>query len=116
MAYDDNNVFAKILRGQIPSKKVYEDDHALAFHDIHPAKPVHVLVIPERHVDSMAGVEGLTAEERSDMLAFIAAVAREHGLEPTGYRVTTNHGPDALQSVHHLHWHVMGGTRLSDSM
>jgi histidine triad (HIT) family protein len=73
-------------------------------------------VIPERHVDSMAGVEGLTPEERADMLVFISAVAREHGLEPTGYRVTTNHGPDALQSVHHLHWHVMGGTRLSDSM
>ena len=64
----------------------------------------------------MAGVGGLTPDERADMLAFIAEVGRDEGLEATGYRVTTNHGPDALQSVHHLHWHVMGGTRLSDSM
>jgi histidine triad (HIT) family protein len=88
----------------------------VAFRDIAPKAPVHVLVIPERHVDSMAGVGGLTPDERADMLAFIAEVGRDEGLEATGYRVTTNHGPDALQSVHHLHWHVMGGTRLSDSM
>jgi histidine triad (HIT) family protein len=109
-------LFCRIVAGEVPAKVVRRENGMVAFHDIAPKAPVHVLVIPERHVDSMAGVEGLTPEERADMLVFISAVAREHGLEPTGYRVITNHGPDALQSVHHLHWHVMGGTRLSDSM
>jgi histidine triad (HIT) family protein len=112
----DDCLFCRIVEGEVPAKVVRRENGMVAFHDIAPKAPVHVLVIPERHVDSLAGVEGLTPEERADMLAFIAAVAREHGLEPTGYRVTTNHGSDALQSVHHLHWHVMGGTRLSDSM
>jgi histidine triad (HIT) family protein len=109
-------LFCRIVAGEVPAKVVRRENGMVAFHDIAPKAPVHVLVIPERHVDSMAGVEGLTPEERADMLVFISAVAREHGLEPTGSRVTTNQGPDALQSVHHLHWHVMGGTRLSDSM
>ena len=112
----DDCLFCRIVTGDVPADVVRRGNGMLAFRDIAPKAPVHVLVIPERHVDSMAGVEGLTPEERADMLVFISAVAREHGLEPTGYRVTTNHGPDALQSVHHLHWHVMGGTRLSDSM
>ncbi len=112
----DDCLFCRIVECEVPAKVVRRENGMVAFHDIAPKAPVHVLVIPERHVDSLAGVEGLTPEERADMLAFIAAVAREHGLEPTGYRVTTNHGSDALQSVHHLHWHVMGGTRLSDSM
>lgn len=112
----DECLFCRIASGDVPATVVSRGSGMIAFQDIAPKAPVHVLVIPERHVDSMAGVEGLTPGERSDMLAFIAAVARDQGLEPGGYRVTTNHGPDALQSVHHLHWHVMGGTRLSDSM
>ena len=112
----DDCLFCRIASGEVPATVVRRGTGMLAFEDIAPKAPVHVLVIPERHVDSMAGVEGLTRDERADMLAFIAEVAREQGLEPTGYRVTANHGPDALQSVHHLHWHVMGGTRLSDSM
>ncbi|MBL6633954.1 MAG: HIT domain-containing protein [Thermoleophilia bacterium] len=112
----DDCLFCGIVAGDVPAKVVRRENGMVAFHDIAPKAPVHVLVIPERHVDSLAGVEGLTPGERADMLAFTAAVAREHGLEPTGYRVTTNHGADGLQSVHHLHWHVMGGTRLSDTM
>ena len=112
----DDCLFCKIVAGEIPAEVVRRGNGMLAFNDIAPKTPVHVLVIPERHVDSLAGVEGLSPQERSDMLAFIAAVAREHDLEGTGYRVTTNHGEDGRQSVHHLHWHVMGGTRLSDSM
>jgi histidine triad (HIT) family protein len=112
----DDCLFCRIVTGDVPADVVRRGNGMLAFRDIAPKAPVHVLVVPERHVDSMAGVEGLTPDERADMLAFIAAVARDEGLEATGYRVTTNHGPDALQSVHHLHWHVMGGTRLSDSM
>lgn len=109
-------LFCRIVTGDVPAEVVRRGDGMVAFRDIAPKAPVHVLVIPERHVNSMAGVEGLTPGERADMLAFIADVARDQGLEGTGYRVTTNHGDDALQSVHHLHWHVMGGTRLSDSM
>lgn len=112
----DDCLFCRIVTGDVPADVVRRGNGMLAFRDIAPKAPVHVLVIPERHVDSMAGVGGLTPDERSDMLAFIAEVAQAEGLEATGYRVTTNHGPDALQSVHHLHWHVMGGTRLSDSM
>ncbi len=109
-------LFCRIVAGEVPADVVCRGRGMVAFHDIAPKAPVHVLVVPERHVDSMAGVEGLTPGERSDMLAVIAAVARDQGLEPTGYRVVANHGADALQSVFHLHWHVMGGTRLSDSM
>ena len=112
----DDCLFCRIVTGDVPADVVRRGKGMVAFRDIAPKAPVHVLVIPERHVDSMAGVGGLTPDERADMLAFIAEVARDEGLEATGYRVTTNHGPDALQSVHHLHWHVMGGTRLSDSM
>jgi histidine triad (HIT) family protein len=112
----DDCLFCRIVTDDVPADVVRRGNGMVAFRDIAPKAPVHVLVIPERHVDSMAGVGGLTPDERADMLAFIAEVARDEGLEATGYRVTTNHGPDALQSVHHLHWHVMGGTRLSDSM
>ena len=112
----DDCLFCRMVTGDVPADVVRRGNGMLAFRDIAPKAPVHVLVIPERHVDSMAGVGGLTPDERADKLAFIAEVARDEGLEATGYRVTTNHGPDALQSVHHLHWHVMGGTRLSDSM
>ena len=112
----DDCLFCRIVTGDVSADVVHRGNGMVAFRDIAPKAPVHVLVIPERHVDSMAGVGGLTPDERADMLAFIAEVGRDEGLEATGYRVTTNHGPDALQSVHHLHWHVMGGTRLSDSM
>lgn len=109
-------LFCRIVRGEIPADVVHRDDGFLAFRDIAPKAPVHVLVIPERHVASMDEVDGLTADERSRMLVFIAQVARGEGLVDGGYRVTTNHGPDALQSVFHLHWHVMGGATLSHSM
>ena len=112
----DACLFCSIVAGAIPAEVVRRENGMIAFNDIAPKAPVHVLVVPERHVDSLAGVEGLTPDERADMLAFIAAVARDHDLEATGYRVTTNHGDDGRQSVHHLHWHVMGGAPLSDTM
>lgn len=109
-------IFCAIVRGEIPADVVHRADGFLAFRDIAPKAPVHVLVIPERHVASMADVGALSAEERSEMMLFIADVARREGLDAGGYRVTANHGPDALQSVFHLHWHVMGGSTLSESM
>ncbi len=112
----DECIFCAIVAGDIPADVVHRADGFLAFRDIAPKAPIHLLVIPERHVTSMSDVGGLTVEERSEMLLFIAEVARLAGLEPGGYRVTTNHGADALQSVFHLHWHVLGGATLSQSM
>ena len=109
-------LFCRIVEGAIPATVVARDDDFLAFVDIAPKAPVHLLVIPVRHVASIAGADGLDAGARAAMPLFIAQVASEAGLDDTGYRVTTNHGPDAKQSVFHLHWHVMGGGPLSESM
>lgn len=112
----DDCLFCAIVRGDIPADVAHRAEGFVAFRDIAPKAPVHVLVIPERHVSSLSEVDGLGADERSRMLTFIAEVAEREGLVESGYRVTTNHGPDALQSVFHLHWHVMGGATLSHSM
>lgn len=109
-------LFCRIAAGEIPATITRRDERFVAFADIAPKSPVHLLVIPVRHVESIAGVGALDEGERAGMLCFIAEVAREAGLEGTGFRVTTNHGVDARQSVAHLHWHIMGGTRLSESM
>lgn len=109
-------LFCRLVAGEIPADVVAREEGFLAFCDIAPKAPVHLLVIPTRHVASIAGIAGLDATERAAMLPFAARVAREAGLEEAGYRLTTNHGPDARQSVPHLHWHVMGGARLSESM
>jgi histidine triad (HIT) family protein len=113
---DPGCLFCRIVAGEIPADVEAREEGLVAFHDISPKAPVHVLVIPERHVGSLAGIAGLGEGERSRMLAFIARVAAGLGLEEGGYRVTTNHGPDARQSVFHLHWHIMGGAPLSQSM
>lgn len=109
-------LFCRVVAGEIPATIARRDDDFVAFADIAPKAPVHLLVIPTRHVDSIAGVTGLDERERAAMPVFIAEVAREAGLEGSGYRLTTNHGPDSRQSVHHLHWHILGGTLLSESM
>ncbi|MDX6647707.1 MAG: histidine triad family protein [Miltoncostaeaceae bacterium] len=109
-------IFCRIVRGEIDARVAHRADGMLAFHDVAPKAPVHLLVIPERHVPSIAEVDALSLEERGRMLSFIAQTASRAGLDEAGYRVTTNHGKDGRQSVHHLHWHVMGGIRLSDTM
>jgi histidine triad (HIT) family protein len=112
----DDCIFCRIARGEVDARVANRGDGMLAFHDVAPKAPVHLLVIPERHVPSIADVDALTVDEQVRMLGFIAETASRAGLDEGGYRVTTNHGPDGRQSVHHLHWHVMGGTRLSDTM
>lgn len=103
-------LFCKIVAGEIPSAKVYEDDLILAFKDIAPAAPVHVLFIPKDH---LAGVRDITADN-ADVVAHIFSVipqvAKELGI--TDYRVVSNNGPDACQSVQHLHFHLLGGTQM----
>ena len=109
-------LFCRIVAGEIPANIIHRADGWLAFEDIHPKSPVHILVVPEQHVASLAEGAGLGESERIAMMPFIAGVASRAGLDEGGYRVTTNHGPDAHQSVVHLHWHIMGGARLSDTM
>lgn len=109
-------IFCAIAAGQAQADVVHRTDTFVAFRDIAPKAPVHLLVIPVRHVASIAASDGLTDAERAEMPLFIADVARRAGVEQSGYRVTTNHGPDSRQAVFHLHWHVMAGTLLSESM
>ena len=102
-------IFCKIIAGEIPSTKVYEDDKVLAFHDINPAAPVHILVVPKAHI---ADVNGITEENKSVMGdIFLAAkrIAAEKGLPEKGYRLLVNNGKAAGQEVFHLHVHIFGG-------
>jgi len=113
MAYDTNNVFAKILRGEIPCDKVYEDDLTLAFNDIDPQAPHHVLVIPKGEYTSMADFSNNASDEEiSGLIRAVGHVARVLGLEDPGFRILANHGDDAGQEVPHLHIHIFGGKKL----
>jgi len=113
MSYDTNNVFARILRGEIPSEKVYEDEHVLAFNDINPLAPVHVLVIPKGAYASLDDFhEKASVEELAAFTRAVGKVARLMGVAETGYRVIANTGPNGNQEVPHLHFHVIGGRRL----
>lgn len=110
MTYDSGNIFARILRGELPSKKVYEDAHVLAFSDIRPLAPVHILVIPKGAYASLDDfTEKATAEEQSALMRAIGKVARDAGLAKAGYRVLSNIGEHGHQEVPHLHFHVVGG-------
>ncbi len=113
MAYDPNNIFARILRGEIPCRKVYEDEWALAFHDINPLAPVHVLVIPKGAYVSLADFTASASDaELAGFLRAVGTVARQLGVEDKGYRVLANHGTDAHQEVPHLHVHLFAGAPL----
>lgn len=113
MDYDDNNIFARILRGELPCDKVYEDDFALAFRDINPQAPVHVLVIPRGpYVSIDEFSRDASAAEQAGLMAAIGNTARELGLPDDGYRVLANKGRDAHQEVMHLHFHIFAGRPL----
>ncbi len=110
--YDDQNVFAKILRGEIPNKTVYEDEWALAFHDINPQAPLHVLVIPKGPYVSWDDFSAkASAEEIAGFIRAVGHVAREAGLVEPGYRLLANIGGHGHQEVPHLHVHVFAGRR-----
>ena len=107
-------IFCRIVRGEIPATIVKRSDDAVAFRDLDPRAPTHVLVIPTRHVAAVRDAAGADGEQLlGRTLAFAAQVARELGLDGGGYRIVTNTGPDAGQSVEHLHLHVLGGRRLA---
>ncbi len=114
VAHDPDCLFCKIVARKIPSRMVYEDEEFYAFHDIHPWAPVHFLVIPKRHIVSMAHIgpqdEGLMGR----MMALIPTLAQQEGCNPYpdgGFRLLTNTGVEGGQEVHHMHFHVMGGPR-----
>jgi histidine triad (HIT) family protein len=111
----ENCLFCKIMKGEIPSAKVYENDYVYAFRDINPQAPVHVLVIPKKHIASINEVDSATDTELAECLRAVRAIADAENLAG-GYRVVSNCGPDACQSVPHLHFHILGGTRMQDRM
>ncbi len=111
--YDDSNIFARILRGELPCRKVHEDEHALAFHDINPIAPVHILVIPKgRYVSWDDFSERASDQEITGFVRAVGKVARDIGLVGRGYRLLANIGRLAGQEVGHLHVHIFGGRPL----
>ena len=113
MAYDSNNVFAKILKGEIPCDRVYEDDHVLAFKDINPKGPTHVLVLPKGSYTSLLDFSiRATVDEIAIFFQTVAKIAELLGLQEKGFRLISNTGIDAGQEVSHFHVHLIGGKRL----
>lgn len=108
-------IFCKIIAGEIPSNKVYEDDTVLAFHDINPQMPVHVIIIPKAHVASAADVNEENSAVISHIFEVIAKIAKELGLD-NGYRIINNCGEDGGQTVKHLHFHLLGGEKLGEKL
>lgn len=108
-------IFCKIINGEIPSKKLYEDDRIIAFYDINPQAPVHLLVIPQKHISSADKIDASNSSEISYIFEKIPQIARDAGLK-NGYRIISNCGSDAAQTVKHIHFHILGGCKLPETM
>ena len=111
----ENCLFCRIMKGEIPSSKVYEDEKVFAFRDIQPQAPVHILVIPKKHCSGMSEIDQLENDDLAACLRAVSRIAAQENLDG-GYRVISNCGPDACQSVPHLHFHLLGGRKMSDEM
>lgn len=109
----DNCIFCKIIKGEIPSKKIYEDELCYAFHDISPEAPVHFLIIPKLHVDSANIVTTENSQYIAKIFEAIPKIATQLGIDKDGYRIVNNCGKNGMQTVEHLHFHVLGGRALS---
>jgi len=107
-------LFCAIVKGEIPSAKVYEDDLCLAFRDINPQAPTHVLIIPKEHIPSADAITAQNSPVIAHIFEVIPQIAKSEGI--TSYRLISNIGPDACQSVHHLHFHILGGCKMTDNM
>lgn len=105
-------IFCKIVKGEIPSSKVYEDEDILAFKDINPVTPVHILVIPKKHIESLNNIEAKDEKLLGKIFLTIKKIAKEQGIAEKGYRVVNNCGEDGGQEVKHLHFHILGGKKL----
>ena len=109
------SIFSRIIAGEIPSSKVYEDEYVYAFNDINPMAPVHVLVVPKKHIKNADEIDATNSEYVAKIFEAIPKIAKACGLV-NGYRVITNCGEDGCQSVLHLHYHVLGGKKLPETM
>ena len=109
-------LFCKIVKGEIPSSKVYEDKEILAFKDINPAAPIHILVIPKKHIASLADMEKEDEKVVGRIYGVINQIAEEQGVKQNGYRVIVNCGKDAGQEVMHLHFHILAGAKFGDKI
>jgi histidine triad (HIT) family protein len=105
-------IFCKIVNGEIPSNKVYEDDLVLAFNDINPVAPVHILVIPKKHYDSIIDISDSEMGIISHMHSVINKIAKENGFKDSGFRIINNCGDDGGQEVKHIHYHILAGEKL----
>ena len=109
-------LFCKIIKGEIPSTKAYEDEDILAFNDINPAAPIHILVIPKKHIESLAHMQKEDEDIVGKIYGVINKIAEEKGFKDNGYRVIVNCGKDAGQEVMHLHFHVLAGAKFGDKI
>ena len=109
-------IFCKIIKGEIPSEKVYEDDEILAFYDINPATPIHILVIPKKHIDCIAHMQKEDEQLIGKIYGVINKIAEEKGFKENGFRVIVNSGKDSGQEVMHLHFHVLAGTKMGEKI
>ena len=109
-------VFCKIIDGKIPSEKVYEDDDILAFKDIHPAAPIHVLVIPKKHIATLMDLKSEDMNIVSKIMEVIQKIAKNLGIEKDGFRLIANCGPDSGQEVMHIHFHLLAGTKMGPKL
>ena len=105
-------IFCKIIKGEIPSTKVYEDENCLAFENIAPLAPIHLLVIPKKHVANITEADG---EMLKNLFEVINKIAKEKGIDKSGFRVVTNCGEDAGQTINHLHFHILAGKKLNEN-
>ena len=112
----ENCLFCKIIKGEIPSNKVYEDENILAFHDINPVAPVHVIVIPKIHIESANEITDENKSVISELFAIMPKIAEKLEIKEDGYRVITNIGENGGQTIKHLHFHIIGGTKLGEKL
>lgn len=108
----DDCIFCKIIKGEIPSSKVYEDDRVLAFHDINPVAPVHIIVIPKQHISTLMDVKAEQLEYTSAMIMAVQQIAKIQGVSESGFKTIVNCNKDGGQIIFHLHMHLLGGKRL----
>lgn len=113
---ENDCLFCKIIKGEIPSSKVYEDEDVLAFRDINPAAPIHILLIPKKHISSLAEVKPEDGELIAKMHQVVNRIAEQEGFMESGYRLIVNCGKDSGQEVMHLHFHILAGTKMGDKI
>lgn len=109
-------IFCKIIKGEIPSTKVYEDDNVLAFKDINPAAPIHILVVPKQHIENVLEINEENKKILEDVFLAINKIAKKLGIDKDGFRVITNCGKDSGQEVMHLHFHILAGAKLGEKI